>query len=370
MCLKKPSGGEGGFLDMVRTAVLSARLHAPSLAPYVLYMLEKHDKFDHNDTLVRWLTARGARVVPRALSFWSSMEGSQRPAIMLRRTGLCKMDIPHVASSLAGELRGRGLRSDTILVTDADVLFSREVAVPQFERSAHPLGIAASIEVFHGGCNLNSGVLFVNVSAFLSHWPQMLTLAKAKRFRYPVADQSWLHDYACGGGGGCRWQRAAPGVPGYCRGPSASGRGSLGFHLIDPQNYGARAFMHPPLPCELVSDDPKDCARRRPPPSFAPSIWHWAGYKPNDVQCWLRAMRSGKWPERAWRNAAPPHAALPQQSSCTRRQCHWKPILGTPCRFYAALAPLIKRNPCYLRTYVHLLAEHKRLLHMARGLAS
>ena len=70
--------------------------------PYVLYMLEKHDTFDRNDTLVRWLTARGARLVPRALSFWSSMEGSKRPAIMLRRTGLCKMDIPHVASSLAG----------------------------------------------------------------------------------------------------------------------------------------------------------------------------------------------------------------------------------------------------------------------------
>ena len=29
--------------------------------------------------------------------------------------------------------------------------------------------------------------------------------------------------------------------------------------------------------------------------------WHWHGYKPEDVQCWIDAMRDDTWPKRSWR---------------------------------------------------------------------
>jgi len=86
-----------------------------------------------------------------------------------------------------------------------------------------------------------------------------------------------------------------------------------------------------------------------------PRVWHWHGYKPHDVACWLRAMESGAWPARGWRDT---------KSPCRRGRCRWKPIHGSGCRYFGR----IEMGRCYLRTYTYLLTQHLRMLAIAESL--
>ena len=128
-----------------------------------------------------------------------------------------------------------------------------------------------------------------------------------------VADQSWLNQFY-----GTEWTR------------------------LDDGKYNARPFLHP-LP---AADEPRR-------PIAEPRIWHWHGYKPADVRCWLTAMENGSWPERAWRR--------PACQGTHRGSCTYKPIRGSGCRYYGRITP----GKCYLRTYAYLLGEHERFLAMA-----
>lgn len=316
MCVNKPQGGvslirqrHSKFIQLVQVAVASARLHAPSLAPYVLYMHGADQSYDDVDDLSHWLTARGVRVVNTRLSFASDI-----PKIRWRMrtlTGICKMDIPRAARTLQPELTSRGLNSERILWTDADIMFAGDFAYPPHA----PLPtFAAGTEVF--STSLNSGVIYGNVSTMVDAWPRMLQLAKARRFKFTVADQTWMQQF---------WRD--------------------NWIPLDDALYNARPFAHPrrPTRAALVRE---------------PHIWHWHGYKGSDVQCWLRAMVNGTWPERAWRR--------PTTRACAgsrRGACAYKPIRGSGCRYLGRITP----NACYLRTYTYLLTQHHRLLEHARG---
>ena len=95
MCLHKPnSSREIAFFDYVRVAITSARLNAPSLAPYVLYMHGPGEAFageDEDDGITGWLRSMGVRVLNSRLSFLQRMP--RRRWRMERATGICKMDI-------------------------------------------------------------------------------------------------------------------------------------------------------------------------------------------------------------------------------------------------------------------------------------
>jgi hypothetical protein len=111
---------------------------------------------------------------------------------------------------------------------------------------------------------------------------------------------------------------------------------------LDPsQVYNARAFRHP-LKRQIAS-------------GRAPRIWHWHGYKPQDVHCWLTAMGDGSWPARAWGDVRTP---------CNHPSCRWKPIFGSGCRFLGRIEP----KPCYLRTYAWLLSQHQKMLRLATNI--
>jgi len=109
-----------------------------------------------------------------------------------------------------------------------------------------------------------------------------------------------------------------------------------GWVVIDDGIYNGRGWLHSTV--EPVSD---------------PRIWHWHGYKPSDVQCWLHAIRAGTWPVRAWR----------ELEGCHRGRCKYQPIRNSGCRSF----PQIKPARCYLRTYAHLLGEHQRLLWLSHN---
>ena len=62
MCVNKPQGGvdlirarHSSFIQLVQVAVVSARLHAPSLAPYVLYVHAQDQPFTEVDDLSRYV---------------------------------------------------------------------------------------------------------------------------------------------------------------------------------------------------------------------------------------------------------------------------------------------------------------------------
>lgn len=166
--------------------------------------------------------------------------------------------------------------------------------------------------------SLNSGVIYGNVSTMVSEWPGMLKLAVRRRWKFQVADQSWMQQYF-----GRRWQ------------------------ALDDGLYNARPFAHPLRPAGGGEGSLRE-----------PRIWHWHGYKGGDVECWLRAMRNGSWPERAWR----------QPTNCDGRRgaCSYKPIRGSGCRYMGRITP----SPCYLRTYTYLLTQHRSLLAYAQASVS
>ena len=155
----------------------------------------------------------------------------------------------------------------------------------------------------------------------------MLDFARQRNFRFKTADQEWIQE----------WFSPAAAKRAHKR--HLTPRATIpGWMVLNDQLYNARPWWHP----KLKSYDPAD----------EPRIWHWHGYKPVDVQCWLRAIRTGSWPERSWHDT---------EANCTRGRCRYTPILGSGCRHFSILKP----RPCFLRSYTHLLAQHRRLLHIA-----
>ena len=74
MCVNRPQNTQlkarhSKFIQLVQVAVASAKLNAPSLAPYILYMHSDGQNYDEPDYLSSWLKALGVRVINTRLSF-------------------------------------------------------------------------------------------------------------------------------------------------------------------------------------------------------------------------------------------------------------------------------------------------------------
>ena len=84
------------------------------------------------------------------------------------------------------------------------------------------------------------------------------------------------------------------------------------------------------------------------------------GYKPEDVQCWIDAMRAGTWPKRSWREQGGDACYVTTKAGnrILRGACKMKPIIDSPCRYLGRIEP----GHCFLRTYTYLLAQHRALL--------
>jgi len=303
---------------------MSARLHAPSLAPYVVYLHRPHEPFAA-DPFVCWLQSAGVRVLRHRLSFHHEIPPARRKrradigTAHLNLGAYGRLDVPRlVTGRLLTELQERKLSTEQVLYTDTDVLFADDVDLLQQRLGAPLRNFAAGTEYF--SASMNSGVMLMNTSAFIREWPGMLSYAVSRKFRFLAADQSWIHEYFTERRGS----------------PIAA---EPGWEALSDELYNARAFAHPLQP-------------RRGAEQQVPRVWHWHGYKPHDVKCWLDAMRAGRWPLRGWRDETP---------NCRRGRCRWKPIIGSGCRYFGR----ISLNPCYLRTYTYLLMQHLSLLQLA-----
>ena len=332
-------------MNYVRVAITSARLNAPSLAPYVLYMHSTDDEIankhedtgiatKHEDTgITTWLKSMGVRVINSRLSFLSMMPRHKRR--MERSTGICKMDIPLAARGHQAELAARGLDTERVLMTDADVLFADDFTFARWPRTRRLKTFAAGEEFFSS--SLNSGVVYFNVSTLIAERPRMLQYAFDKAFNFLVADQSWLQEWF---------------DPALGKGKRAK---LTGWLRLDESVFNARPFAHP------WRGHPR---RLRPLPWLQPRIWHWHGYKPADVACWLGSMAAGAWPLRAWRDTPGCVEGARARSLGAKEggACLYQPIKDSGCRYLGR----IRQSKCYLRTYTYLLMQHQRLLHLSR----
>ena len=271
-------------------------------------------------------------LLPHRLSFYDQLpmksrkkRTSKNPNLNVGAFG--RMDMGIIVEAMRGELLSRGLDTQRVLYTDTDVLFANDLDHAALEAQALPT-FAAGTEVFSPA--LNSGVMLINASAWAVHYERMMAYGQQRNFRFLSFDQTWVQEYFT---------------------QTASRAGKLrGWEPLDDAAYNARGFMHPYRP------------KRNSPPTL-PRLWHWHGFKPRDVECWHRSIRSGRWPVRAWRNTIPTGC-----TGKTRPRCLFMPIHNSGCRYFGRLTAVLGMTPCYLRTYTYLLQQHKRMLSIARTL--
>ena len=329
MCLTQPRDAIAReHLAFARAAIVSARLRAPSLAPHVIYITERPHP-PRPDAFTGWLAAAGVRTLFHNLSFIRRI-----PSRRLRRGGAvshlnvgtyCRIDVPAIVGRLAPELRAQGIDTSAVLYTDTDVMFAGD-----WDYARTPVrNFAAGTETFSPA--LNCGVLWLNVSAFGAEVPRLLDYAEAKGFDFLTSDQALIQ----------QWFAAR--TPDWRQRKVANRAAAPGWDEFADGLYNARAFWHPRRP-------------RGGDALLEPRLWHWHGYKPSDVECWVRAIEGGSWPARGWNDIKP---------NCRQGRCRWKPIMGSGCRYFGRIA----MTPCYLRTYTYLLTQHRRLLALADGVA-
>ena len=219
------------------------------------------------------------------------------------------------------------------MYTDTDVLFAGDVP----KRDLPPLSgyaFAGGLELFSPhkkSSSLNTGVMLIDVARFEAELPGMLEYAERQNFRFKTLDQALIQE----------WFSTAPRFRGQ--------RAKLpGWANLRDDLFNGRAFIHP----RKRADQP-------------PRMWHWHGYKPEDVECWIDAMRDGTWPKRSWREQGGDACYVTTKAGnrILRGACKMKPIIDSPCRYLGRIEP----GHCFLRTYTYLLAQHRALLAWGRS---
>ena len=145
MCLTEPTGStSSAHLDFARSAIVSARLNAPSLAPHVVFLhtpgAPPLAPGSVGARFLAWLHRARVRVVPHNLSFYDAIPSNKQRKPGGGGTGhlnlgaYCRLDVPAIVAGLAPELLARGLRRELVLYTDTDVLFTADF---ELGRCAH-----------------------------------------------------------------------------------------------------------------------------------------------------------------------------------------------------------------------------------------
>ena len=84
-------------------------------------------------------------------------------------------------------------------------------------------------------------------------------------------------------------------------------------------------------------------------------VWHWHGWKPYDIECWVDLMTRGEWP-----------SGERLQEVAKAGDWGLKVAAEQGCR--GKLAPRLLPHKCFLKSYALLLSHHRRLIRMAETL--
>ena len=291
-------------LNYMKAAINSQRLYANSISPFVVSL----NKIK-NEEFTNWLDRHNIPLYYHKLSFYDKLPKRMRlkRSSNLNVGAFGRIDIGLVVDKLRIDLIKRGLDPERILYTDTDVLFARDIDY-NYLKSLHLSTFAAGTELFSP--SLNTGVMFINTTTFLYHHKSLVSFGIQKNFRFVSYDQTWIQQYFSK----YKWIR------------------------LKDEEYNARAFLHP------IKNQ------------VAPRIWHFHGYKPQDVECWYDKIKNGKWPLRAWKDT------IKECTKFSKPKCKFLPILNSGCRHFGVISNIIRKNPCYLRTYLFLWEQYLKML--------
>ncbi|KAL1524783.1 hypothetical protein AB1Y20_019664 [Prymnesium parvum] len=191
------------YAQLAKAAVLSARLHAPSLQPHLMYLTDcthppsaaPRRTCGEADALTRWMTRHRVRVHFWRLSFWDSLPDiirkARNPMTFNSYGTYAKLDAPLLVEQLRRAEPARLPPTEYVLYTDLDVLFTADPRRALL--SARPRLLAAAPDLLAHG--INSGVVLFNTSGFAEQHQPLLAFGRKHSFRLGLMEQGLLNHY-------------------------------------------------------------------------------------------------------------------------------------------------------------------------------
>ncbi|GAB4814882.1 hypothetical protein N2152v2_001928 [Parachlorella kessleri] len=184
------AGPHNDYEDFIQAALLSAKEHAPSLVPVLLFCGEPNE-------LTRWFERNGGTVIQHHASFLDEFDVQPNVAYrddLKRHEGaFLRLDIPLVMDSIVAEdlVDLTNVSTTHVLYTDADVMFVGD----DVSTCTMPLPEQLSMSPQHvKGRPENSGVMVFNVPSFREEFPSFLQHGREQKFKF-VYDNGWLTSY-------------------------------------------------------------------------------------------------------------------------------------------------------------------------------
>jgi hypothetical protein len=342
------------------------------------------------DQLASWMINMGVRVVGHVVSF------ANRKGFALEKASgaqWARLDLFKMAKHMQPEFVKRGLMTSHVLYTDMDIFFSHDLPMPgtgtlrscgqpyrdpkkvkvrSFKYSwsltfsvvltitaakqekgdswsncikgTHEKGrvvtdpnfpyiFGAATEVFTPW-GMNSGVMYINVENATKYADALIDFAAARGYKsFSTADQSCMERFFS-------QENFGP-------------RGENSWDWLDDAVINSRGFLQPAkfLDHSGTKRAGKGVSTASGEVSSRAAVWHWHGYKADQIRCFFDRIVDGSWDVTKSTEQGPTEADVPG--------CH---IVKGSGAFPHAM------KGCYLVTYAWMLTQHERLQQIARSM--
>ena len=172
------SAEEADYSLYIKAAVLSAKEHAPSLVPVLIFQ-------GAPNSVTAWFERHGGTVLFHSLSFLDALPETQHGGI----GAYLRMDIPLLMAELPA--LGADVDRTHVLYTDIDVMF-----LGNFDSCSIPKPAILALGGQHSQMTkANTGVMYMNVTAWGEHTRKIVAFAKSRKFDFVAHDQGIILAY-------------------------------------------------------------------------------------------------------------------------------------------------------------------------------
>jgi hypothetical protein len=229
-----------GYVNMVKSVVVSARVKAPNLDPHFMYVLtpQQHKQYlakgKASDEVERWMQSFGVTVIMHVVSF-AERRGMNKQI----HAQWARLDLFKIAKEMKNDFKEMGLITSHVLYTDMDLFFAKPFPMPgkntelqhcgtsldpnrvkEGQKPKGPKGskcfkggkgqkvddpnwpyiFGAGTEVFNN-FGVNTGVMLMNVENASKYFEPLVESAAKGNFNFATADQQCIEHFFLGGGG-------------------------------------------------------------------------------------------------------------------------------------------------------------------------
>lgn len=170
-------------------SVLSAKEHAPSLQPVLIWLSPANDR-------TKWFEKMGGVVLYHKLSFFHMMQdavaaGKRDSNWLLYDGAYARLDAPHLSKGIRPLFDPEVFELEYIFYTDVDVIFFKDVTTCSLAKPRYVMYGPETVK----GHPFNTGVMLMNVSAVLEEHDALLAFAREKAFDFVALDQGMLNEF-------------------------------------------------------------------------------------------------------------------------------------------------------------------------------